>query len=114
MPPGLTDLENSKYLVVTLHRATMWIGNNGTVVAGAGSCLNLRRYFPVHPARRYFHKSMVCSTFAARMRCIEPLGYVEFLKLAFGAAAVLTDSGGLQEGQLIWEFRASLCAPNDR
>jgi UDP-N-acetylglucosamine 2-epimerase (non-hydrolysing) len=35
------------------------------------------------------------------MRVIDPLGYVEFLSLVRGAAAVVTDSGGVQEESTI-------------
>ena len=31
------------------------------------------------------------------MRCIEPVGYLDFLSLQSGAGAVVTDSGGVQE-----------------
>ncbi len=31
------------------------------------------------------------------MRLVDPLGYVEFMNLVTGAAAVITDSGGVQE-----------------
>jgi UDP-N-acetylglucosamine 2-epimerase (non-hydrolysing) len=34
---------------------------------------------------------------AAGLRVVAPLGYLDFLKLMAGAAAVLTDSGGIQE-----------------
>lgn len=32
-----------------------------------------------------------------RIRCVEPLGYLEFLALTSQAKLILTDSGGLQE-----------------
>jgi len=31
------------------------------------------------------------------VKCIEPLGYLDFLSLQAGAGAILTDSGGVQE-----------------
>ena len=31
------------------------------------------------------------------MRCIDPVGYLDFLSLQSGAGAVVTDSGGVQE-----------------
>jgi UDP-N-acetylglucosamine 2-epimerase (non-hydrolysing) len=34
---------------------------------------------------------------APRLRLIEPLGYLDFLRLYSGASLVLTDSGGIQE-----------------
>ncbi len=52
--------------------------------------------FPAHPRTR---KTM--ETFRiripARMHCLEPLGYLEFLSLCRDAKFVLTDSGGIQE-----------------
>lgn len=32
-----------------------------------------------------------------RLRLVEPMGYLEFMGLVRGAAAVVTDSGGIQE-----------------
>ena len=34
---------------------------------------------------------------AAGVRCLDPLGYLDFLGLEIGAAAIVTDSGGVQE-----------------
>jgi UDP-N-acetylglucosamine 2-epimerase (non-hydrolysing) len=56
--------------------------------------------FPVHPRTR---ASLERLKLAERLRCwpklrlIEPLGYLDFLKLTSSAAIVLTDSGGIQE-----------------
>jgi UDP-N-acetylglucosamine 2-epimerase (non-hydrolysing) len=40
------------------------------------------------------------------VRIVEPLGYLEFLSQLGDAAAVLTDSGGIQEEPT---FRPSVC-----
>src|SRR5918911_4111452 len=56
--------------------------------------------FPIHPRTR---KSLEEFGFMNRiervrnLRLIEPLGYLDFLRLYSGARLVLTDSGGLQE-----------------
>jgi UDP-N-acetylglucosamine 2-epimerase (non-hydrolysing) len=56
--------------------------------------------FPVHPRTR---KAIAEFGFAERvkragnLRLIEPLGYLDFLRLYSGARLVLTDSGGIQE-----------------
>jgi len=56
--------------------------------------------FPVHPRTR----DRLCAhgwqgRLAAhpRLRLVEPLGYLDFLRLMMDAAVVLTDSGGVQE-----------------
>lgn len=55
--------------------------------------------FPVHPRtlaelNSSGHASLVDS---ARIRAVEPMGYLEFISMISGAKAVLTDSGGIQE-----------------
>ncbi|HBY61368.1 MAG TPA: UDP-N-acetylglucosamine 2-epimerase (non-hydrolyzing) [Solibacterales bacterium] len=48
--------------------------------------------FPVHP-----RTAQRLSGVSARIRLVEPLGYVEFLAAQRHAALVITDSGGIQE-----------------
>jgi len=56
--------------------------------------------FPVHPRSR---KNLDGSRLGdrakgiANLRLVEPLGYLDFLKLMSDSAVVLTDSGGIQE-----------------
>jgi UDP-N-acetylglucosamine 2-epimerase (non-hydrolysing) len=47
-----------------------------------------------------------------QMRVIDPLGYVEFLGLVRGAAAVITDSGGVQEETTILGVPCMTLRPN--
>jgi UDP-N-acetylglucosamine 2-epimerase (non-hydrolysing) len=49
--------------------------------------------FPVHPRTRAALEARGIEAPGA----IEPVGYLEFLRLVGSAAAVLTDSGGIQE-----------------
>jgi UDP-N-acetylglucosamine 2-epimerase (non-hydrolysing) len=56
--------------------------------------------FPIHPRTR---KNLYSTTLGQRvgrmvgLRLIDPLGYLDFLRLMTSAAIVLTDSGGIQE-----------------
>ncbi len=52
--------------------------------------------FPTHPRTRKRLDELGIEP-SAGLRLMEPLGYLEFLALTDSAAAVLTDSGGLQE-----------------
>lgn len=52
--------------------------------------------FPVHPRTRQRLAASGRSV-AANTRLLDPLGYLEFLSLQRQAAAVVTDSGGIQE-----------------
>ena len=56
--------------------------------------------FPVHPRTRACIKEFGFEDVIERsenLRLIEPLGYLDFLRLYSGARLVLTDSGGIQE-----------------
>jgi UDP-N-acetylglucosamine 2-epimerase len=52
--------------------------------------------FPAHPRTRYQirHEQLKLS---ARVRLLEPLGYLELASLASQAQVIVTDSGGLQK-----------------
>ncbi len=60
----------------------------------------VRIVFPVHPRTR---KTMAEFGFSessgrnANLHLVDPLGYLDFLRLFSGAQLVLTDSGGIQE-----------------
>jgi UDP-N-acetylglucosamine 2-epimerase (non-hydrolysing) len=57
--------------------------------------------FPVHPRTRArldeFSLTERVARLGENLRLIEPLGYLDFLRLYSGARLVLTDSGGIQE-----------------
>jgi UDP-N-acetylglucosamine 2-epimerase (non-hydrolysing) len=54
--------------------------------------------FPVHPrTRRYLEALATTVPAIRRLRCIEPLPYLDFLQLMANATCVTTDSGGIQE-----------------
>jgi UDP-N-acetylglucosamine 2-epimerase (non-hydrolysing) len=81
------------HLVVTLHRPALV---DGPLLAEAVRHLDeleMPVVFPVHPRTRAALDAQGIDAPGA----IEPVGYIEFLRLVAGAAAVLTDSGGIQE-----------------
>jgi UDP-N-acetylglucosamine 2-epimerase (non-hydrolysing) len=85
-----------QYLLVTLHRPALV---DGPLLAEAVTRLNevasqLPVLFPMHPRTRARLDRL---TIPVRFRCTGPVGYLEFLSLEADAAAVLTDSGGVQE-----------------
>lgn len=53
-------------------------------------------YFPVHPRTRAIIEGSALRP-TANIHLIEPLGYLDFLRLMTKSSVVLTDSGGIQE-----------------
>jgi UDP-N-acetylglucosamine 2-epimerase (non-hydrolysing) len=90
---GLTAGE---YLLVTLHRPALVDGLLLADVLDQLSAIarELPVVFPAHPRTR---KMMASMSIDPRVQVLDPVGYLEFLSLQADAAAVLTDSGGVQE-----------------
>jgi UDP-N-acetylglucosamine 2-epimerase (non-hydrolysing) len=85
-----------EYLLVTLHRPTLV---DGPLLEDAIAQLeriseDLPVFFPVHPRTR---KMLADREFAPGVQLADPVSYLDFLSLESDAAAVLTDSGGVQE-----------------
>jgi UDP-N-acetylglucosamine 2-epimerase (non-hydrolysing) len=90
-------VERGGYLLVTLHRPALVDGPllGDTLRELAALSADLPVVFPVHPRTR---KNMEAfDVDLAGVQLIDPVGYLDFLSLVSGAAAVLTDSGGIQE-----------------
>jgi len=92
------NLQEKKYFVMTLHRPSnvddpeqlmKWLK---AISAGARGWPVI---FPVHPRTNKLIGSAAKSL--PDIRCIEPLGYLEFNYLVKHAAGVVTDSGGITE-----------------
>jgi UDP-N-acetylglucosamine 2-epimerase (non-hydrolysing) len=96
-------IDNQDYAVLTLHRPSN-VDESKTFeqILNALEAISqkLPLIFPVHPRTK---NRIAEFGFAARieqnpnLRLIDPLGYLDFLRLYSGARLVLTDSGGLQE-----------------
>ena len=91
-------LKRRHYVLVTLHRAALvddpiLIGQ--TLEALEEVAAEIPVVFPVHPRTRARLRSAGFEE--DRVQLIDPLPYRRFLSLQTGAAAVVTDSGGVQE-----------------
>lgn len=96
--PAALGLRRNGYVLVTLHRPALV---DGPRLADAMTALNelaesFDVVFPLHPRTRARLAGQKHARHP-RMHLIEPLGYLDFLGLTEQAAAVLTDSGGVQE-----------------
>jgi UDP-N-acetylglucosamine 2-epimerase (non-hydrolysing) len=92
-------LSSGSYAALTLHRPASV--DDPLVLAGLLRAVGrLQRelpiVFPVHPRTR---KALEAHELAAwtNLKLVEPLGYLDFMKLVSDARLVLTDSGGVQE-----------------
>jgi UDP-N-acetylglucosamine 2-epimerase (non-hydrolysing) len=87
-------LEPGRYVLVTLHRPSL-VDNRDllaeTIAALDQVAESLPVIFPVHPRTKRNLEG------ATRVLLTEPLPYRKFLSLETEAAAVVTDSGGIQE-----------------
>jgi UDP-N-acetylglucosamine 2-epimerase (non-hydrolysing) len=97
------NLEERKYAVLTLHRPSNVDEENAFVrilealehIAG-----RLQIVFPAHPRTRKMIDELGLAVRVQRitnLRLIDPIGYLDFLRLTSCARLVLTDSGGIQE-----------------
>ena len=84
------------YTVVTIHRQSNTEPEQLRAIAAALGESGRRFVFPVHPRTRHVLDANGI-VLAPNVRATEPFGYLEMLALVAGAAAVATDSGGLQK-----------------
>ncbi|MFF8726489.1 non-hydrolyzing UDP-N-acetylglucosamine 2-epimerase [Streptomyces sp. NPDC015171] len=88
-----------RYGVVTLHRPAN-VDDPEAARAAARALTEAARHLdlavPLHPRGRDALRAAGLDG-AAGVHLLEPLGYLEFMSLVRGAAAVITDSGGVQE-----------------
>jgi UDP-N-acetylglucosamine 2-epimerase (non-hydrolysing) len=105
---------DGKYVVATLHRPANVDDADraaGLVAALREVAAELDVIIPLHPRGR--------ATLAAagllgapRVRVVDPLGYIEFMSLVRGAAAIITDSGGVQEETTLLRVPCLTLRPN--
>jgi UDP-N-acetylglucosamine 2-epimerase (non-hydrolysing) len=94
-------VERAKYALVTLHRPSN-VDDHGRLMRIVDALVGLAERFPVvfpiHPRTRVrLGEEGIARLEGAGARCIDPVGYLDFLSLQSGAGAVVTDSGGVQE-----------------
>jgi UDP-N-acetylglucosamine 2-epimerase (non-hydrolysing) len=96
-------LDSEKYAVLTLHRPSNV--DDSAIFGGILDALEVIQkdmpiIFPVHPRTR---SNLLSNSLGKRvetmpnLHLVEPMGYIDFLRLVSSAGIVLTDSGGIQE-----------------
>jgi UDP-N-acetylglucosamine 2-epimerase (non-hydrolysing) len=91
-------LSQRRYVLVTLHRPALVDSPDllARTIEGLGAiATTLPVVFPVHP--RTSARLRDLGTIPENLLLIDPLPYGAFLSLQCGAAAIVTDSGGVQE-----------------
>ena len=97
------NLNSERYAVLTLHRPSNV--DDTAIFSGILDALEVIQQdmpiiFPVHPRTR---SNLLSNTLGKKvelmpnLRLVEPMGYIDFLRLVCSAGIVLTDSGGIQE-----------------
>jgi UDP-N-acetylglucosamine 2-epimerase (non-hydrolysing) len=100
--PGELGLERGRYGVVTLHRPSN-VDEPAQLIRLVDALIETQSHlplvFPVHPrtAKQLSATGRDTVLKRAGVKLIEPLPYVRFMSLVTGAAAAITDSGGIQE-----------------
>ena len=96
------SVEANEYAVLTLHRPSNV--DDKEIFSGIVSSLiaiaeKLPIIFPAHPrTQSRIEEFGLSEAFSiSNIKLIDPLGYLDFMRLYSGARLVLTDSGGLQE-----------------
>lgn len=96
------SIEANKYAAMTLHRPSN-VDDKITLTelleAISEISKKIKVIFPCHPrTRKKIQRfSLLNKSDSGRFHVIEPLGYLDFLKLQSSARFILTDSGGIQE-----------------
>jgi UDP-N-acetylglucosamine 2-epimerase (non-hydrolysing) len=96
-------LKKKGFAVITLHRPSNVddMNNLGEIISAFEVIQKeIKLIFPIHPRTK---KNIEGSALQARVAAmnnlilLEPVGYLDFLKLTANAALIMTDSGGIQE-----------------
>jgi UDP-N-acetylglucosamine 2-epimerase (non-hydrolysing) len=96
-------LSRGNFVLVTMHRPSNVDEKDSLEGLLQGLATLAKRVpvvFPVHPRTRKMigeFKSLDRTKNAPELKLVDPLGYLDFLKLMMNARLVVTDSGGIQE-----------------
>jgi len=93
------DLNSKEYAVATIHRASNTDNReNLTNIVDAFSQLDETIVFPVHPRTQKLLKEYgLYESLSSSVKLVEPLGFLDFIKLMAHSKMILTDSGGIQK-----------------
>lgn len=93
-------LKKKQYAVLTLHRPSN-VDDKKTLYGIINALKTISKdipiIFPIHPRTKKQIERFKLSDFFNVVKCIEPLGYFDFLNLMINSKFMLTDSGGIQE-----------------
>jgi UDP-GlcNAc3NAcA epimerase len=95
--PAMSE-DSEKYAVLTIHRAenTRSRDRLESILSAVNRLDSMRVIFPVHP-RTLKVLTEEGIRLAAHVEPVEPVGFIEMLRLIDGSVMVLTDSGGVQK-----------------
>jgi UDP-N-acetylglucosamine 2-epimerase len=105
---------SGKYVVATLHRpANVDNADRAAELVAAlhEVAADIDVIIPLHPRGRATLTAAGLLD-SPRIRVIDPLGYIEFMSLVRGAAAIITDSGGVQEETTLLRVPCLTLRPN--
>jgi UDP-GlcNAc3NAcA epimerase len=94
------------YVLATVHRAenTDDPARLGAIVDGLGAVArDLPVVLPLHPRTRQALRAQGLEARVAGLRLLEPVGYLDMVSLERSAAAVATDSGGVQKEAFFYQ-----------
>lgn len=109
------QLQPTTYAVVTLHRPSNVDDPSAlrdVLTSIEDASTNLRLVFPVHPRSRARMTAAGIALDPARWTLVEPLGYLDFVRLLADARCVFTDSGGIQEETTVLGVPCITLRPN--
>jgi UDP-N-acetylglucosamine 2-epimerase (non-hydrolysing) len=105
---------SAPYAVATLHRpANVDTPQAAEALVGAlrEATARLPLVLPLHPRGRRALEAAGLDE-VADLTVVDPLGYIDFLSLVRGSAAVITDSGGIQEETTVLDVPCLTLRPN--
>ncbi len=108
------DLGDRRYVVATLHRPANVDSPERAaelVTALHEVAAELDVIIPLHPRGRATLTAAGLLD-SPRIHVVDPLGYIEFMSLVRGAAAIVTDSGGVQEETTLLRVPCLTLRPN--
>lgn len=100
IPLELFGAKPQKYVLCTLHRAenTDDIARLSSILAAVREIAKeIQVIFPVHPRTRQLLKKLKKDSWLDGVTILEPLSYLEMLRLEMDAKLIMTDSGGVQK-----------------
>jgi UDP-GlcNAc3NAcA epimerase len=99
-PLSRWSVADGEYVLCTIHRAENTDVPERFVQIWRGLkyiASTYRVVFPVHPRTRHRCGELIAQAERAGISIIEPVSYLEMMRLEMGARAIITDSGGVQK-----------------